>query len=82
MALSESSRSQIKKAWAHYVRANEVDAQDLDAVVECLFDNWDTLTSGSLTDAYVTQQDTADRAAINVKQKAELEAAGYTVTAP
>jgi len=82
MALSTGSRTKIDRAWGHYIQADGVNLNDMNAMKECLYDHWDVITSNSSTIAYVATQDTSERAAINTKQKAELEAEGYTVTGP
>ncbi len=82
MALSADTKSDLNEWLGNLCIANGVDMLDRSAVMNCLYDNWDTAISRILLDAALTTQRTAKQDAVDTKQKAELEAQGYTVTAP
>ena len=82
MALSANTINDIKEFLIY--RAKEIGENPLDAniTLKCLYEQWDVVTDNIALQAQLVIDRAAIQQAKNDKEKADLEAQGYTVTDP
>lgn len=82
MALSTDTRNDINEWLGNICNASSVNVNDMGAVLECLYDNWDIVINRDALDTELGTQRATAQGVINAQQKVDLEAQGFTVTEP